>query len=46
MSILPIKICAVLDGSFSTTMTGSSAQLSRLGSIIQILIDMSSCMGI
>ncbi|MDG7056553.1 MAG: phage tail tape measure protein [Wolbachia endosymbiont of Penenirmus auritus] len=34
---LLIKIGAVLDGSFSSTMTGSSAQLSRLGSTVKQL---------
>ncbi|XGA08897.1 MAG: phage tail tape measure protein [Wolbachia endosymbiont of Xenopsylla cheopis] len=37
MSILSIKIGAVLDGSFSSTMAGSSAQLFRLGSTIRQL---------
>ncbi|WCR59277.1 MAG: hypothetical protein PG978_000713 [Wolbachia endosymbiont of Ctenocephalides felis wCfeF] len=34
---LSIKIGAILDGSFSSTMTGGSAQLSRLGSTIRQL---------
>ncbi|GHM58167.1 MAG: hypothetical protein sGL2_03170 [Candidatus Mesenet longicola] len=34
MSILSIKIGAVLDGSFSSTMAGSTTQLARLGSTI------------
>ncbi|WP_339048006.1 phage tail tape measure protein [Candidatus Mesenet endosymbiont of Phosphuga atrata] len=37
MSTLSIKIGAILDGSFSSTMAGSSAQLSRLGSTIRQL---------
>ncbi|MFP3015914.1 MAG: phage tail tape measure protein [Wolbachia sp.] len=37
MSTLSVKIGAVLDGSFSSAMTGSSAQLSRLGSTIRQL---------
>ena len=37
MSTLSIKIGAVLDGSFSSTMTGSTGQLSRLGSTIRQL---------
>lgn len=37
MSTLSVKIGAVLDGSFSSAMTGSSAQLSRLGGTIRQL---------
>jgi len=37
MSSLSIKIGAILDGSFNSAMTGSSAQLSRLGSTIRQL---------
>ncbi len=37
MSTLLIKIGAILDGSFSSTMTGSTTQLSRLGSTIRQL---------
>ncbi|WP_339045304.1 phage tail tape measure protein [Candidatus Mesenet endosymbiont of Agriotes lineatus] len=37
MSTLSIKIGAILDGSFSSTMAGSSAQLSRLGNTIKQL---------
>ena len=37
MSTLSVKIGAILDGSFSSTMTGSSKQLFRLGSTIRQL---------
>ena len=37
MSTLSIKIGAILDSSFSSTMTGSNAQFSRLGSTIKQL---------